>query len=57
MKDNKRYYLHKKVRESGLEVKPKSKTIYIPHTIQFEIPECVETLRRVYNYAVQIVIV
>ena len=51
-KRNRRYYLHKKVRERGLSLSVKNRTIYVPWNAN-ALPKHAEMLRNEYHYSIQ----
>jgi len=50
--NNRRYYLHRKVREQGLKVSVKDKTVYVPFHIG-GLSKQVKALRDEYHYSIQ----
>lgn len=53
---NRRYYLHRKLRKAGIDYVPGDKTVFIPFDqVESPLPAAVE-LRDKYHYSLQLII-
>jgi hypothetical protein len=55
-KENRRYYLHRKLKKAGYQINVESRTIYIPFSLDIHAPKDAIELRDTFHYSLQIII-
>ena len=53
---NRRYYLHRKLRKIGYSIHVKSRTVLIPWSLEFYCPREAFELRDKFHYSLQLII-